>query len=388
MDFSRFSSYNPIKPYEDRLSTAYFKYLTSLEKSQESIDSSLVRSFVQKAVAFISNISKIILRLALTVATFFKKLIMSAMDEFSMRTYSEFYQTHKETIRENYNKYASKVYTTALPPKNINSFSSDNRIAFSVERTVNLLSEIDRTFKQRVELWDQYNKKVGDRGTNSLFDRVFRSYQKVDVNISDSMLLGSLGIRIAYDYNTVSFYDRQVKDYIGLMIKSNTESGDIVSILTSVFNAPKRIINVYLFGKDEVKPEVVPVSEFLKFTGPDEFNKLEYSDMSRIKANSLVINALVGKMEVIAKKLESSGSKFCGSLQSNIPFIVKASSNEEGMMSGIEAARELIIPLLSVSRSFYSYFSTVLLNYSMYYVRHRKALYESAVMLCEERGER
>jgi hypothetical protein len=365
------------------MSTSYYKYIQSLSLSKEGLDSSLIKGFVDKAIAFIRHVSSIILQIIFNVVSFFKKLILSAMDDFSMRKFSEYYQTHKDTISDNFNKYASKVFISAITPKSINSFNADNKIALSVERTVNLLSEVDRTFKQRVDLWDQYNKRAGDRGTNALFDRLFNSLDAVAVNFSDTMLLGKLGIRIPYDLNAITFYDAQVKNYMIQAIKSKAESDNITEILGTAFNSPKKIINIYLFGKDEVNTEVISIADFLKYSGPKEFDKLQYSDMNRIKANSLIISGLVTKMEAIAKRLEVSGKKFCDNLQSNTPFLLKAITDEDNMRSGIDIARQLITPLLSVSSSFYSYFSSILLNYSLYYLKHRKTLYDAARMLCE-----
>jgi hypothetical protein len=384
IDQSITKPFKSIESYEQRMSVAYYKYIESLSLSKEGLDSAIIKSFVDKAIAFIRHVSSIILQIIFNVVAFFKKLILSAMDDFSMRKYSEYYQTHKETISENFNKYASKVFVNAIPPKSINSFNADNKITLSVDRTVNLLNEVDRTFKQRVDLWDQYNKRAGDRGTNALFDRLFNSLDALAVNFSDTMLLGKLGIRIPYDLNAITFYDAQVKNYMIQAIKSKAESDNIAEILGTAFNSPKKIINIYLFGKDEVNTEVISVADFLKYSGPREFDKLLYSDMNRIKSNSLIISGLVNKMETIAKRLEVSGKKFCDNLQSNTPFLLKAiSSDKDDTKSGIDIARQLITPLLSVSSSFYSYFSSILLNYSLYYLRHRKALYNAARMLCE-----
>jgi hypothetical protein len=384
LDFDHLKPYEPVKSCESIMRQTYCSIIETLSRSQEGIDvQGLIKKFVDKAIQFISTVIKTMIQLIYNVMAFFKKLIMTAMNESLMKSYSEFYESHKEAILENYQKYGSTCFVTAIPPKSITSFNSDNKIALSIQQTVNLLDELDRSFKQRVELWDEQNKRVNNRDSNNIFDQLRNRVDTIKTHITDSLLLAELGIRLQYDIKAISLYDPQVKDYvINVVNKSNDGSLTVKESLFTVFSIPKRILNIYLFGKEEVKPDVIPITVFLQMTGPKEFDKLSYNDMNRIKANALIIEGLVRKMDVISKKLQISGDKFCNSLKRNSSILIDLySGGFEEAQSSVAVAQEWILPLLSISNSFYNYFSTIIINYSMYYYHHRKALMEASKAL-------
>jgi hypothetical protein len=387
LDFDRFRPAESVNSYESSLSEAYYKFINDASKSQERINASdVVKGFTEKAISFIAHVIKIIIQIIYNVINFFKKLIVAAMDISMIRNYSEFYETHRETILTNFRKYGSSIYVSAIPPKSINSFGSDNKISLSVQQTANLLEELERSFKQRAELWDQQAKNK-NRDSNTIFDELLTKLKNAKNHILDSAILVSLGIMLNYDMKPLSLYDPQVKDYLTKTVNENF-SGDfkITKALGTIFAIPKKVINLYLFGHDEVKPDVIPISGFLQMTGPKEFDKLYLNDMSRIKSNILYINDQVKRMELISKKIEVSGDRFCESLKKNTPMLMNlfGGGDNYNTRSLIEFSQELILPLLPVISSFYSYFSSLIINYSMYYCRHRKALFESAKMLVQK----
>jgi hypothetical protein len=154
-----------------------------------------------------------IIQIIFNVVTFFKKLIVAAMDEVYLKSCGEYYATHKETILNNYKKLATTTNVEAIPPKNTKAFNSDNKIALSVSQTVNILEEIDRSFKQRVDLWDQQNKYVNNHSSNTIFDEIKKMASNASTHVKDSLILGKLGIRLNFDVIPVlSLYDPQVKE--------------------------------------------------------------------------------------------------------------------------------------------------------------------------------
>jgi hypothetical protein len=377
-----------VRSGESLIDQLFLSLNESLMRSQEGagIDyEKIIKTFVSKAIEFIGNIIKTILRIISSVITFFKKLILNTMSEQTMKSYGEFYESHKDIILKNYIEFGDVCYVNAIPPKSINSFSSDSKIVLSVQRTVNLLEEIDRSFKQRVELWDSQNKRVNAQDSNTIFDQLKKNIGIIKTNISDSILLAKMGIRIQYDIKAISLYDAQVKDYI-FGLDNNSKSGDFLdTTLFTVFSIPKRITNIFLFGKEDVKPTVISISTFLQATGYKEFDKLSYNDMNKIKANTLTIEGLTKKMDIIAKRLQTSGDKFCKSLSANVPAIVNLyMGDSEKARDATETAKEWILPLLSLSNAFYSYFNSIIINYSMYYYHHRKALAEAAKVLIDK----
>jgi hypothetical protein len=383
LDFDRFRPNESLISYESSLSDAYHKYTLSLSLSQEGINrNELISSFIGKAIDFITHIINAVINLVLNVINFFKKLIISAMDASMMRNYSEFYETHRATILANFNKYASTTYVTAIPPKSINSFNSDNKIVLSVQQTLNLLEEIDRSFKQRVDLWEARNKRK-DSDSNSIFTQLFERLDTIKTHITDSVLLGSLGIRIEYNIKPLSLYDPQVKDFLIKIVNERVSgSSGITSVLGIIFSMPKMVINTFLFGKPEIKPDIISITNFLQMTGPKEFDKLTYNNMSSIKSNILIIEGLAKKMDAVSKRIEISGNKFCDSLKRDTPALMNLTlGGEDNTRQIIDIAQKLIMPLLPIVNSFFSYFSSLIINYSMYYCRHRKSLYEAAKML-------
>jgi hypothetical protein len=104
--------------------------------------------------------------------------------------------------------------------------------------------------------------------------------------------------------------------------------------------------------------------------------------MNNIKANSLIIEGLIRKMDSISKKLQISANKFCTSLRNNSSVIINLfSGGKSEAESSVVVAQNWIIPLLTMSNSFYNYFSTIIIDYSMYYYHHRKSLFEAAKIL-------
>jgi hypothetical protein len=311
------------------------------------------------------------------------------MDASMMRNYSEFYEQHRETILRNFREYGSNIYINAIPPKNIKAFDSNNKIVLSVQQTVNLLEELDRSFKQRALLWSQQTKSK-NRDSNTIFDELLNGLRNGKNTIVDSAILLSLGIRLKYDLQPISLYDPQVKNYLIKTVNENTSPGfNIVKSLGVIFAIPKKVINLYLFGREEVKPDIIPITSFLQMTGPNEFNKLLFNDMSEIRENTLLINESVKKMESISKRIQVSGSMFCESIKQYAPTIMKLFPEENNLLLkySIETAQELILPLLPVISSFYLYFSSLITNYSMYYCRHRKSLFEAARLLVQKEEE-
>jgi hypothetical protein len=391
IDIDRFRPAESIKSYEASLSDAYYRFIGSLSHSQEGlITGETIKSFSDKAISFIAHILKVIIHVVYNVLDFFKKLLIAAMDASMMRNYSEFYDQHKETVLRNFREYGSNIYVTAIPPKSITAFNSNNEIVLSVHQTVNLLEELDRSFKQRALLWSQQTKSK-NRDSNTIFDELLNRLRNGKNHITDSAILLGLGIRLKYDLQPISLYDPQVKNYL---IKTVNESSsvdfNIVKSLGVIFAIPKKVINLYLFGHEEVKPDVIPITSFLQMTGPEEFNKLLFNDMSKIKSDMLLINESVKKMENISKRIQVSGNMFCESLKQNTPIIMKLFPEESNslLQYSVEAAQELILPLLPVISSFYLYFSSLITNYCMYYCRHRKALFESVKLLVQKDGER
>jgi hypothetical protein len=106
--------------------------------------------------------------------------------------------------------------------------------------------------------------------------------------------------------------------------------------------------------------------------------------MSRIKANTIIINGLLKKMEIIANKIKVSGDIFINSLRNNSPVLYKIFAGEEMNENGsLDIIQKWILPLLTFSGSFYSYFSNIIVEYSIRYCRHRKYLFEAAKLLVE-----
>jgi hypothetical protein len=106
--------------------------------------------------------------------------------------------------------------------------------------------------------------------------------------------------------------------------------------------------------------------------------------MKKIKANAVMVEGIVKKMELTAEKLQKSGAKFMESLKDNSLRLLnnKIIAHAE---ESFDSVHQWITPLLSVSSSFYSYFSTVIIEYSLRYCLHRKALAEAAVLLVNQR---
>jgi hypothetical protein len=209
--------------------------------------------------------------------------------------------------------------------------------------------------------------------------------RNIKTHITDSMILADIGIRIQYDLKAMALYDAQVREYmLNIINKSASASFTIKETLDMIFKLPKNIIKVYLFGTDAAEEKLISIADFLRYTGVNEFDKLAYSDMARIKANMTIINGLLQKMDIIAKKLESSGNLFINSLRQNSSVLVNIySGGENEANNSLDVIHQCILPLLSFSNSFYSYFSTIIIDYAIFYCRHRKYLFEAAKLLVE-----
>lgn len=388
LDFDNLKPIESIKTYESCTTESYHLLLDTLSRSKEGIDiKKAVKTFVDKAIEFIGIVINAIIQLIYKAITFFKKLILNTMDESLLKSYSQFYESHKESILSSYYKYASDCYVTAIPPKSINSFNADNKIVFSIQQTINVLEEIDRSFKQRVELWDERNKRRDNwKDSSDFFNQLRIRADTVKTHITDSLLLADIGIRSTYGIDSMALNDPQVKGYlISLVNKYVNKSLTPLDSFTIIFSIPKKVINMYLYGKEDVKPDVISIANFLQTTGPKEFDKLSYNDMGRIKGNVLITEGLMKRMEAIAKRLQVSGTKFCNSLKQNHSILVDIyTGGENESNDSISIAQKMILPLLSISNSIYSYFSTILLNYGIYYYHHRKALFDASKTLLQK----
>lgn len=385
IDFVKLQPNESLKSYEATMTISYLT-ATNDVKSVEGLDvQGFIKSFVDKAVIFIGKVIKLIAEVIFRTITFFKKLISAALDDSFMKTRSAYYEEHKQLIQDNFVKYGSNTYLTAIPPKNTYSFSSDNKITLSIGQTINLLEELNMSFKKRVELWDEQNKQVNNRESNTIFDQLYNRAEIIKTHITDSIILAGIGIRLPYDLRVMTLYDPQVKDYVVNSInKASTNIETIDKSLGTVFGLPKAVMKVYLFGRDDAEEKLISISDFLRNTGVKEFEKLTYNDMSRIKANMVIVNGLLKKMEVIANKLQTSGESFINSLQKNrgVLYDMYAGGEYEANNS-LDVAQKWILPLLSFSSSFYSYFSNIIVEYSIFYCRHRKYLFEATKLLVE-----
>lgn len=386
IDFVRLQPNESLKSYESTVTTSYLAIIDG-SKSIEGFDAKqFIKTFVDKAIIFIGKIIKLILNIVVHIITFVRKLIAAAMDDSFMRTRSAYYEEHKQVIQANFLKNASKVYLPAIPPKNSFAFSSDNNIVLSIEQTINLLEELNVSFKKRVDLWNETNRQLNNRDSNTIFDQLYSRAETIKTHITDSILLAGIGIRIQYDLRVMALYDSQVKDYIiNTVNKSQNNLGDMIKdSLDVIFGMPKRIIKIYLFGNDSIEEKLISVADFLRYTGVKEFDKLTYSDMSRIKANTVIVDGLLKKMDIIANKLEDSGNAFINSLRQNTSILYNIySGGENEANNSLDIAQRWILPLLSFAGSFYSYFSNIIIEYSIFYCRHRKYLFDAARLLVE-----
>jgi hypothetical protein len=385
LDFKRLHPNESLKSFESTETANYLILKETLSYSTEAFNSEeFISKFVNGVTKFIQGIIKFILKIVVSVITFFKRLIMNAMDDKYIDSRSEFYENHKATILENYKKFGSRCQVNAIPPKNGRAFSSDNKIVLSISQTVNLLEELDVAFKQRAELWDEENKRVNNTEANNIFQQLYDRMQRIKTHITDHILLADLGIRTYYDLQAISLYDPQVKDFLLETVKSIGDTSSVRDSLAHIFRIPKKIMNIYLFGKPEIKAQMMPISDFLKFTGPGEFDKLTHNDMKKIKANSVIIDGLAKKMEIISERLEKSGYKFMESLRNNTPVLLQTPPSQNEAQNNLYIIQQWITPLISIAGSFYSYFSTIIIEYSMSYCLHRKTLVEAAMILVNQ----
>jgi hypothetical protein len=384
-DFIKLQPNESLKGYESATMGSYLTIIANA-KSQEGLNAQeIIKSFVEKVVIFIGKVIKLIMDIIFKVITFFKKLVSVALDDSFMKKRSAYYEEHKQVIMDNFTKYASQVYLPAIPPKNTYSFSSDNKITLSIGQTIDLLDELCMSFKKRVELWDEQNKQVNNRESNTIFDQLYNRAETIRAHITDSVILASIGIRLPYDLKVMALYDSQVKDYIINAVSKGSDIGmSLADNLGEVFRLPKKVIKVYLFGKDDAEEKLMSVADFLRFTGVKEFEKLTYNDMSRIKANMIVVDGLLKKMDIISKKLETNGELFINSLQKNksVLYDIYSGGSFEANNS-LDVAHKWILPILSFASSFYSYFSNIIVEYAICYCRHRKYLAEAAKLLVE-----
>jgi hypothetical protein len=353
--------------------------------SIESLDvKGIVKKFIDGAIRFIQEILKLIAKIVFAVVNFFKKLIINAMDMKYIMTRSEYYETHKQAIMENYNKFAGTCQIDAIPPKNIRAFNSDNKITLCVSQTLNLLEEIEQAFKQRYELWEEQNKRPNNTEGKTIFQQLAERLRTVRIHITDSMILASLGIRLQYDLGAIAFYDPQVKEYLLETVSDLSPTHSNIQFLKVIFRVHKAAMNIYLYGKPDAKAEMISIADYLKFTGPREFDKLTATSMKNIRANMVTINGLVQKMENISTRLNEAGTKFIASLQKNMPILLQIAPGSEEVQESLSVIQEWILPLLPMSSSIFSYFNNAIIDYSMQYCIHRKNLVESAMLLVSQ----
>jgi hypothetical protein len=353
--------------------------------SLESLDvKGIIKKFIDGAIRFIQEILKLIAKIIFAVVNFFKKLIINAMDMKYIMTRSEYYETHKQTIMENYTKYAGTCQINAIPPKNIRVFNSDNKITMCVSQTLNLLEEMEQAFKQRYELWEDQNKRPNNTEGKTIFKQLAERMRTVRTHITDSIILAELGIRLNYDLSAIAFYDPQVRDYLLETVGDVLPTESNIQLLKVILRVPKAAMNIYLYGKPDVKAEMISIADYLKFTGPREFEKLTATNMKNIRANIVIINGLVQKMENISKRLNESGTKFIASLQKNMPVLLQIAAGSEEVQEALSVVQEWIIPLLPMSSALFSYFNNAIIDYSMQYCIHRKNLVESAMLLVNQ----
>jgi hypothetical protein len=99
LSFDSLNAYEEIKSQESVLAQSYAAIIEGFSRSQEGIDSKeLIKTFIQKAIQFVGFVINTIIKIIYNVATFFKKLFVSVMNESLMRSYGQFYESHKETI--------------------------------------------------------------------------------------------------------------------------------------------------------------------------------------------------------------------------------------------------------------------------------------------------
>jgi hypothetical protein len=353
--------------------------------SLESLDvKGIVKKFIDGAIRFIQEILKLIAKIIFAVVNFFKKLIINAMDIKYIMTRSEYYETHKQTIMENYTKYASTCQINAIPPKNIRAFSSDNKITMCVSQTLNLLEEMEQAFKQRYELWEEQNSRPNNTEGKTIFKQLAERMRTVRTHITDSIILAELGIRLRYDLGAIAFYDPEVKEYLLEVVSDIVPTASNIKFLQVILRVHRAAMNIYLYGNPDAKAEMISIADYLKFTGPREFEKLTATNMKNIRANIVIINGLVQKMENISKRLNDAGAKFIASLQKNMPVLLQLAPGSEDVQEALSVVQEWIIPLLPMSSSIFSYYNNAIIDYSIQYCIHRKNLVESAMLLVNQ----
>jgi hypothetical protein len=386
LDFKKLRPDESLKSFESARAASCLAMKEGLSRSAESANAKeLMRGFINGVITFIQETVKLIFRILFSAITFFKKLILNAMDDRYIDSCGEFYQGRRQEILEKYARYAGRCQVNAVPPKHIRSFASDNKIMLAMSQTANLLEEIDISFKQRTELWDGQNKRSADfKDSGNIFKQLAAAASNLKAGIADFAILGYLGIKLHYTVDSLSLHDPQVRDYLLALVQQAGTASGAKEALPAIFRIPKEAMNVYLFGNPRAKASMITVAEFLKHTGPGEFDKLNRNEMKKIKANAVMVEGIVKKMELTAEKLQKSGAKFMESLKDNSSRLLnnKIISHAEESFDNV---CQWITPLLSVSSSLYSYFSTVIVEYGLRYCLHRKALAEAAVLLVNQK---